>query len=78
MFVSSSFSKMSIVNDGWGPDYMDPGVGVLLVRNADVAVTPLPGGAYLFMSGLGLIGFVSWRKKRGDVPRANRAVIAAL
>jgi hypothetical protein len=78
MTINAVFSSMTILNDPWPTDYTDPNVGVLLVRDADVAVTPLPGGAYLFMSGLGLIGFVSWRKRRGELPFVDRAVIAPL
>jgi hypothetical protein len=42
-------------------------LGSFLVRDADVAATPLPGASLLFASGLGLIGFVAWRRKRGDI-----------
>jgi hypothetical protein len=42
---------------------------VSLTEN-DVATTPLPGASILFMSGLGLIGFVAWRNKRGGFSRS--------
>jgi hypothetical protein len=45
---------------------------VSLTEN-NIAVTPLPGSAYLFMSGLGLIGFVAWRNKRGGFSRSIAA-----
>jgi hypothetical protein len=45
---------------------------VSLTEN-DIAVTPLPGSAYLFMSGLGLIGFVAWRNKRSSFARSMAA-----
>jgi hypothetical protein len=45
---------------------------VTLTAN-DIAATPLPGSVYLFMSGLGLIGFIAWRNKRGGFARSMAA-----
>jgi hypothetical protein len=39
----------------------------------DVATTPLPAALPMFMSGLGLIGFVAWRNKRGGFARSIAA-----
>lgn len=46
------------------------GIGSYLVRDADVAATPLPASSLLFASGIGLIGFVAWRRKRAEVSAA--------
>jgi hypothetical protein len=40
--------------------------GALLVRDAQVAATPLPGSLNLFASGLGLIGLLGWRRARSN------------
>jgi hypothetical protein len=45
---------------------------VSLTEN-DVAATPLPGASILFMSGLGLIGFVAWWTKHGGFARSITA-----
>jgi hypothetical protein len=47
-----------------------PDKGSFLIRDTEVAATPLPGASILFMSGLGLIGFVAWRNKRGGFARS--------
>lgn len=37
----------------------------------DVAATPLPAALPMFISGLGVIGFVAWHKKRTEFPIAK-------
>jgi hypothetical protein len=45
-------------------DFASNSLGSYLIRDADVATTPLPGSFILFASGLCLIGFVGWRRRR--------------
>jgi hypothetical protein len=47
-------------------DQLADNMGSFLVRDGDVAVTPLPGTSILFASGLGLIGFIAWRRGKRD------------
>ena len=45
----------------------------LTANDVTVAATPLPGSSILFMSGLGVAGFASWRSKRGRFSRSIAA-----
>jgi hypothetical protein len=71
LYASLSFS---VGADAYGtlswPNIGSDGEGSYLIRDAQVAATPLPASSILFMSGLGLIGFVAWRSKHGSFSRS--------
>jgi hypothetical protein len=45
------------------PDIGLNGEGSYLIRNVEVAETPLPGSIALFLSSLGLVALIAWRRK---------------
>jgi hypothetical protein len=65
--TAGNLASANIINDRFyspGFDTSEDGAGVYAVwSQANVSPVPLPAAAWLFLSGLGVLGYTGWRKK---------------
>ena len=63
-FLGQTLTDILITAGSAGSNYSQPFLVAANVQTAAVAATPLPGALPLFVSGLGALSVMSWRKKR--------------
>jgi hypothetical protein len=65
--INGTFAT-SFSGDGAGPWGLTNGAGLPEAMISGVAVTPLPSTGGMMLLGLGVLGFVGYRRKRNDRP----------